>query len=190
MDGGHRSSSGCRPFSVFSYLKASSSRSCDGCSITQVLTKSIIHAPADAVWQALSAFGAACQYLFMVLDCTVVGAGVGALRAGVGALRAGVGALRTLTSADRSTIVQRLETLDEASYRLSYALLTDTPFRDCLTTVTVHDRGQGRCEVTWAATFDADGLPASEAQEMLEGAFGLNGQALQHFLAAQDVVAD
>ena len=132
-------------------------------------SSSIINVSADAAWRVIGDFGAACQYLAMVVDCTVVGAGVGALR--------------TLTSADGSTIIERLETLDEASYRLSYALLTDTPFRDCLTTVTVQDLTGGRCEVTWAATFDADGLPASEAQEMLEGAFELNGRALQYFFA-------
>jgi hypothetical protein len=38
--------------------------------------------------------------------------------------------------------------------------------------------------VAWAATFDADGLPESEAQEMLEGAFELNGRALQRFIDA------
>ena len=81
-------------------------------------------------------------------------------------------------------IVERLASLDGAAHRLSYALLTDTPFRDCLTTVTVRDLGRGQCEVTWMATFDADGPPASEAVEMLEGAFELNSQALQYFLAA------
>lgn len=96
----------------------------------------------------------------------------------------GVGALRTLTYADGSTIVERLEVLDAAAHRLSYALLSDTAFRDCLTTVTVHDLGPGQSEVVWAATFDADGLPASEAMEMLEGTFELNGRALQHFFAA------
>ena len=117
----------------------------------------------------LSDFGAACQYLVTVNNCTVEGQGIGALR--------------TLTYADGSTIVERLEALDDAAHRLSYALLTDTPFRNCLTTVTVHDLDRGQCEVTWAATFDADGLPASEAVEMLEGAFELNSRALQHFLA-------
>jgi hypothetical protein len=91
------------------------------------LTKSIIHAPADAVWQVLSAFGAACQYLFRVVDYTVVGAGVGALR--------------TLTSPDGSTIVERLGALDDAAYRLSYVLLTDTPFRNCFTTMAASDPG-------------------------------------------------
>jgi hypothetical protein len=38
--------------------------------------------------------------------------------------------------------------------------------------------------VRWTATFDADGLPASEAEEMLEAAFALNSQTLQRFIAA------
>jgi hypothetical protein len=133
--------------------------------VTQASCKIEINMPADAVWQVLSDFGAACQYLAMVVDCTVVGAGVGALR--------------TVTNTDGSTIVERLEALDEASYRLSYALLTDTPFRDCLTTVTVYELGPGQCEVAWTATFDADGLPANEALDMLEGALTANCLALK-----------
>ena len=46
----------------------------------------------------------------------------------------GIGARRTLTYTDGSTIVERLEVLDDAAHRLNYALLSDTPFRDCLTT--------------------------------------------------------
>ena len=125
--------------------------------------------PADATWQVLSDFGAACRYLVTVENCTVEGHGIGALR--------------TLTYADDSTIVERFQALDEAAHRLNYALLTNTPFRNCLTTVTVYDLDRGWCEVTWAATFNADGLPASEAVEMLEGAFELNSRDLQHFLA-------
>ena len=136
--------------------------------MTQASCKTAINMPADAVWQVLSDFGAACQYLVMVEKCTVEGQGIGALR--------------TLTYTDGSTIVERLEALDDAAHRLSYALLSDTPFRDCLTTVTVYDLSPGQCEVAWSATFEADGLPASEAQEMLEGAFELNSRALQHFL--------
>jgi mxaD protein len=145
-------------------------------SVTCASSKLIINVSAGAVWQVLSDFGAACQYLGMVIDCTVEGQGIGAQR--------------TLTYADSSRIVERLETLDDASQRLSYALLSDTPFRDCLTTVTVYELSPGQCEVAWTASFQPDGLPANEAQEMLEGAFELNGRELQHFLAAQDVVAD
>ncbi len=54
--------------------------------VTRMIT---IHAPADAIWQVISDLRAACHYLVMVVNCTVAGAGVGALR--------------TLTSADGTT---------------------------------------------------------------------------------------
>ncbi len=104
----------------------------------------------------------------MVVSCTVDGAGVGALR--------------KLTSADGSTIVERLEFLDHAARQLRYSLLTDTPFRNCQTSLLVQDLGQGRGEVTWSATFLADGLPSDEAQEMMAGALAANCQALKQFL--------
>jgi hypothetical protein len=127
-----------------------------------------IHAPADAVWQVISDFRAACQCLAGVVNCTVASEGVGALRA--------------LTSADSSIIVERLEALDKITHRLSYALLTDTPFRDCLTTMLVHDLGPSQAELEWSATFEADGLPADEARDMLEGALAANCLALKQFL--------
>jgi hypothetical protein len=133
--------------------------------MTQAASTIIINAPADAIWRMLSDFGSACRYLAQVDDCIVEGEGVGALR--------------TLTNADGSAIVERLETLDAASHRLGYSLLTDTPFRDCLTTVTVRALGPGQSEVTWSATFEADGIPAGEAVALLEGAFESNCRALQ-----------
>jgi len=113
---------------------------------------------------------AADQYLTLVMDSAVD--------------YRGIGALRTLTGADGRTIVELLVARDEVVQRLSYALLSDTPFRDCLTTVTVHDLGLERCEVVWSAAFQSDGLPANEAVEMLEGAFESNSEKLRLFLAA------
>ena len=69
--------------------------------MTQALTKIMIHAPADTIWQVISDLRAACDYLAGVGNCTVEGAGVGALR--------------TLTSVDGSTVVERLDALDEAA---------------------------------------------------------------------------
>jgi hypothetical protein len=139
--------------------------------MTQVSSKTTIHVPADVAWQVIGDFGAACQYLVGVVDCTVVGEGVGAQR--------------TLTSADGTdAIVERLEALDEAAHQLRYALLTDTPFRNCLTTMLVHDLGQGQAEVEWSATFEADGLPADEARDMLEAALTANCLALKQFMEA------
>ena len=129
-----------------------------------------IYIPADAIWRVISDFGAASQYLAGVVNCTVEGEGVGALR--------------TLTSADGNTIVERLETLDGVARRLSYTLLTDTPFRNCLTTMMVRELGQSRAELEWSATFEADGLPTQEARELLEDALAANCLALKQFMKA------
>ncbi len=136
--------------------------------MTQASCKTTINIPADAIWQVISDFGAAGQYLTGVVNCTVEGAGVGALR--------------TLTSADGSTVVERLEVLDEDTHRLSYALLTDTPFLNCLTTMALRDLSPSQAELEWSATFEADGIPAIEAEQMLEGALSANCLALKLFM--------
>ena len=135
--------------------------------VTRMIT---IQAPVDAIWQVISDFRAACHYLAMVVNCTVEGEGVGALR--------------TLTNADGTTIVERLDALDQAAHRLSYTLLTDTPFGNCLTTMALHDLDPGQAELEWSATFQPAGLPASEAMEMLEGALAANCLALKQFMEA------
>ena len=57
--------------------------------MTHVTRMIMIHAPADAIWQVISDLRAACDYLAGAGNCTVEGAGVGALR--------------TLTSVDGTT---------------------------------------------------------------------------------------
>ena len=74
--------------------------------------------------------------------------------------------------------------MDGVARRLSYALLTDTPFRNCLTTMMVRELGQSRAELEWSATFEADGLPAEEARELLEDALAANCLALKQFMEA------
>ena len=134
--------------------------------MAQVSHKSTVNVPAFAIWKEISRFGRADQYLPGVVHCTVEGDG----------------AQRKLTNADGSTIVERLEEVDEAAHRLSYVLLTDTPFRNCRTTMAVRDLGRGRAEVTWSATFEADGLPESEAVALLRGALEDNCLALKRFM--------
>lgn len=82
--------------------------------VARPYSKIIIDVSADNLWQVIGDFGAADHYLTGVLNYTVEGEGVGALR--------------TLTSFDGGTIVERLETADHAAHRLSYILLTGTPF--------------------------------------------------------------
>jgi hypothetical protein len=136
--------------------------------MTQASCKTTINKTADAIWQVISNFGAAGQYLSGIVSCTVEGKGIGALR--------------TLTSADGSTVIERLETLDESARQLSYILLTDTPFHNCLTTMIVRDLGPGLAELEWYSTFESEGIPMSEAADMLEGALSTNCLALKQFM--------
>ena len=138
--------------------------------MTQISSKISIYNPTETIWQVISDFGAADQYLTGVVDCMVEGDGVGARR--------------TLTSFDGSTIVERLDTLDAVAQRLSYTLLTDTPFGDCLTTMALRDLGPNRVELVWSATFEPDGIPESEAEALMEGALTDNCLALKRFMEA------
>jgi len=46
----------------------------------------------------------------------------------------------------------------------------------------VRDLGPSQAELAWSATFEADGLPASKAAELMEGALAANCLALKQFL--------
>ncbi len=133
--------------------------------MTQVVSRIAIQAPADLIWQVLKDFSAASRYLAGVVNCRVEGAGVGALR--------------TLTNADNSTLLERLEGLDGEVRQLSYLLLTDTPFRNCLTTIAVREIVPRQAELEWSVTFEPVGIPASEAVEMLTSALAANCRVLK-----------
>jgi len=136
--------------------------------MTQVSSTITINAPADAIWQLISDFSAAGHYLVGIVACTVVGDGVGARR--------------TLTNGGDSTAVERLETLDKVARRLSYSLLTDTPFGNCLTTMVVRALGLNQSELVWSASFQPVGIPPSEAVDLLQGALAANCLALKQFV--------
>lgn len=136
--------------------------------MTNVSRKITINASADAIWQLISDFGAACPYRVGFVRCAVEGMGIGALR--------------TLSNVDGGTIIERLESQDQNDQRLCYALLTDTPFRNCMTTMVLRDLGLSQAELEWSATFEADGLPASEAAELMANSLAANCAALKQVM--------
>ena len=127
-----------------------------------------INASADAIWQLINDFGAVCPYRVGFVHCTVEGEGIGALR--------------TLINSDGGMIIERLEAQDPNAQRLSYGLLTDTPFRNCVTTMALRVLGQNQAELEWSATFEADGLPASEAEELMGSMLEENCVALKRVM--------
>ena len=69
--------------------------------MSTVSSKIIINAPVDTIYQVISDFGTAGQYLAGVVQCTVEGTGVGALR--------------TLTSADARALRARTKAKSRAA---------------------------------------------------------------------------
>jgi hypothetical protein len=113
-------------------------------------------------------FGAASRDLFGVVGCTVEGAWAGALR--------------TLTSGVGSTIVERLESLNDALLQLSYALLTGAPIRNCLTTMAVPV-----LRPNWALNWNggqpsSPTAPGKRACGSAAGSAGRAAMALKEFL--------
>jgi NADPH2:quinone reductase len=121
----------------------------------QVSVKVSIPASADKVWQTLRDFGGLNKWAPGIAGLSLQGAGVGAVR--------------TLTYQDGARVVERLESLNDASRLLSYTILESTlPLEGYVASLTVRDLGAAGCEVEWFSTFGAKGAAEQEVSRMLE----------------------
>jgi NADPH2:quinone reductase len=121
----------------------------------QVSVKVSIPASADKVWQTLRDFGGLNKWAPGIAGLSLQGAGVGAVR--------------TLTYQDGARVVERLESLNDASRLLSYTILESTlPLEGYVASLTVRDLGGAGCEVEWFSTFGAKGAAEQEVSRMLE----------------------
>ena len=123
--------------------------------MAQVTVKANIAAPAEEVWQTIRDFGGVHRWAPNIVSLETSGAGVGALR--------------TAHFKDGGRVVERLESLSDASRTLTYAILeTPLPMEGCVSSMTVRDLGPQGCEVEWYSTFGAKGAPENEAGNVLE----------------------
>jgi Polyketide cyclase / dehydrase and lipid transport len=92
----------------------------------------------------------------------------------------GIGALRRATF-DGSTVVERLEELDEASWRTSYSMPSrgPMPLADYYSTIQLESVAESRCLVRWTTRFEPVGVSQKEAEETVRWAHGLVIDALQ-----------
>ena len=127
-----------------------------------------VHAPVDVVWNVIGDFGAAHRYLPGVTACSVEGSGVGALR--------------TLTRADGSQTVERLEEWDGGNHTLSYSLLSEADIATLLTKVSVGELASDRCEVTFWANLQSDGNSTSREVDTLAESLESTARGLLHLL--------
>jgi Polyketide cyclase / dehydrase and lipid transport len=120
----------------------------------QVSVKVSMPVGADKVWQALKDFGGMNKWAPGIANLELQGAGVGAVR--------------QMTFQDGSRVVERLESLNDASRSLTYTILESTlPVEGYIASLTVRDLGATGCEVEWFSTFGAKGAAEEDVSRML-----------------------
>ena len=132
--------------------------------MSEVLVKEEINASADAVWDLVSDFGGVLKWSSVIESCDVEGDGIGAVR--------------TLRMAGGPAIVERLESLDDATKTFSYVIVEGPlPVSDYLASLKVSDRGADRCEVEWGSSFEPAGVPEEQAVGIIRGVYegGIKG---------------
>jgi hypothetical protein len=123
---------------------------------------------AEQVWQTVEDFGGIDRWIPGIASLTMSGSGVGAKR--------------TVTYEDGTRSVERLESRNDASRTLTYAVLESTlPVEGYVASLTVRDLPVG-CEVEWYSTFGAKGAAENEVSRMLEGNCRKALTGLQKFL--------
>ncbi|MDP6981016.1 MAG: SRPBCC family protein [Myxococcota bacterium] len=113
---------------------------------------------ADAVWKELADYGGIGAWAPGVVSCKLDGSGIGAVR--------------SVEMPGGAVMEERLESFDDASRTLSYAIVGGPlPVNDYLATVKVSET-DGGCRVDWGASFVApEGVPADGVAGGISGAY-------------------
>ncbi|MCI0694811.1 SRPBCC family protein [candidate division KSB1 bacterium] len=129
-----------------------------------------ISAPANAVWQTISAIGGVDKWLAMIKTCRFEGTGAGAKR--------------VCTTADGATLYERIEAVDHEKRIFQYSIAEPPmPIKNLLGTMQVIAGDNGNeSQVDWSATFEVEEAHAAEMIAMLEGIYseGITGLEKLH----------
>jgi len=132
--------------------------------MAQVSVKGTVNAPAERVWETISAFSGLERFFPAVSRSELEGSGVGAVR--------------RCTLQDGGQLVERLESLDEAAHTLSYSIVEGAlPVEGYRSTMTVRALDGERCELHWRSEFEVTEGGEDALKGLLEGAYkqGIDG---------------
>ncbi|MFW6112844.1 MAG: SRPBCC family protein [Thermodesulfobacteriota bacterium] len=119
-----------------------------------VSVKVALQAKGPEVWEVISDFGGIARWVPGISQVSVAGRGVGAVR--------------TVAYEDGTRSVERLESLNDDSRSLTYAILESTlPVQGYIGSLTVREVPLGS-EVEWYSTFGAKGAAEDEVSRLLE----------------------
>lgn len=129
-----------------------------------------INAPADAVWQTISAIGGVDKWLAMIKTCRFEGTGAGAKR--------------VCTTADGATIYERIEAINQENRVFQYAIAEPPmPIKNLLGTMKViAGDNANESQVEWSATFEVEKAHEADMIAMLESIYseGITGLEKLH----------
>jgi hypothetical protein len=122
-----------------------------------------IPASADQVWQLIGGFNTLPDWLPFIPSSELSEGG----------------RVRTLKTADGGTVIERLQTFDNAAKIYSYSIV-EAPFpaTDYLATIKVEAQGQG-ARVTWSGRFTANGVSDEEVVALFTGIYQGGLEALR-----------
>ena len=127
--------------------------------MTTVTVSEDINAAAAAVWGVLGDFGGGVKVGGPVTSVAIEGKGVGMVRT------IGLGG---------GKIVERLDVHDAKAMALRYSITNadnPLPVSQYSATIKVTDKGAGKCNVTWAGTFQPKGASEADASKVVEGIY-------------------
>lgn len=131
----------------------------------QIVMRESLNDSIDNVWATISDFGGLGRYFSPVVRCKLEGSGIGARR---------VVTLKTPTG-EEVVVVERLESLDAKSKRLSYSIpdATGFPLRDgYVGTMQLKDLGNTMCELEWTASIEApEGISEQVTRDFVRGVY-------------------
>jgi hypothetical protein len=110
-------------------------------SVLEVTRTGTIDAPPEAVWATIADFGSAATYFPSIVECVLVGSGIGARR--------------HLRTDDGGTTISELIELDRETMAMGYRVIeSSVPIEDYTSRLVVRPRAGG-CEVTYSSRFQA-----------------------------------
>ncbi len=115
-----------------------------------------IPGPATAVWALLGDFNGLYRWHPAVVDSQLEGE------------RTQPGSLRTLTLADGAKLQEALISLDDTNMHYRYRITAGPlPIREYESEIAITDDGNGHCTVSWQSSFQANGVPAGDAEQIV-----------------------
>lgn len=132
--------------------------------MARVSMETILHTSAEAAWRVIGDFNGLPRFISAIKESAVNGSGLGAER--------------TLSFADGSRMVERLESQEGRT--MSYSIVTSQlPLEGYLATVRVDPLGKDRCRVEWSSSFTPKGVSEAEAVGIIRGVYtaGFDGLA-------------